>query len=206
MKKLLKNILLNVLSARGYIALMEKRNKTTEPGFKLIGKDTFLGLLAKKRNLFFVQIGANDGVKNDPIYPFIKKYHWRGILVEPLPDFFERLKANYKEETQLTFENVGIADEKAELNFYYLPPQYNEPDWLQQIGSFDRAAIEFNLNGMSDLNSKIEVKKIPVIPLPDLLKKTNGESIDLLVIDAEGFEYKILSQLDKLTNRVEHIL
>ena len=33
---------------------------------------------------FFVNIGANDGVSNDLIYPFLREYAWSGIVVEPL--------------------------------------------------------------------------------------------------------------------------
>ena len=31
----------------------------------------------------FVQIGSNDGIKNDPLHRYIKKNNWKGILVEP---------------------------------------------------------------------------------------------------------------------------
>ncbi len=41
----------------------------------------------------FVQIGANDGVWNDPIEPYLRGEKWRGVLVEPVPYVFARLKA-----------------------------------------------------------------------------------------------------------------
>src|SRR5437773_4508030 len=54
----------------------------------------------------FVQIGASDGVRSDPIHQYVTKYHWRGVLVEPQRDVFRSLCANYSAETQLRFENV----------------------------------------------------------------------------------------------------
>ena len=39
--------------------------------------------------LNFVQIGANDGSYGDPLRPYVLRYPWHGILVEPQPDVFE---------------------------------------------------------------------------------------------------------------------
>ena len=50
----------------------------------------------KHKDFFFVQIGANDGFKADPIYLYVRKYGWKGILVEPVSYIFEKLKENYK--------------------------------------------------------------------------------------------------------------
>ena len=35
---------------------------------------------------YFLDIGANDGVTNDPIFPFIEERGWRGLAVEPDPE------------------------------------------------------------------------------------------------------------------------
>ena len=43
----------------------------------------------------FVNIGANDGVNSDPVWPFATKHGWRGVCVEPAPAVFELLQANY---------------------------------------------------------------------------------------------------------------
>ena len=43
----------------------------------------------------FVEIGANDGERHDHLRGFILERDWRGLMVEPLPDLFARLVANY---------------------------------------------------------------------------------------------------------------
>lgn len=43
----------------------------------------------------FIQIGANDGLRNDPVREFIIRDRWQGILVEPLPAVFAMLQHNY---------------------------------------------------------------------------------------------------------------
>jgi hypothetical protein len=62
-----------------------------------------------RENVFFVQIGSNDGSRGDPLYAAVRRHgHWRGILVEPVPFVFERLKNNYDNDPRLIFENVAI--------------------------------------------------------------------------------------------------
>jgi hypothetical protein len=45
--------------------------------------------------LRFIQVGANDGIFGDPLREHILAHKWRGVLVEPQPEIFEQLKANY---------------------------------------------------------------------------------------------------------------
>src|SRR5450755_3498299 len=57
----------------------------------LISKDTILNIpidgifkMVGESNIkTFIQIGSNDGRKNDPLYKYIRKNAWKGILVEP---------------------------------------------------------------------------------------------------------------------------
>lgn len=72
----------------------------------------------------FVQIGSNDGIKNDPLHRYIKKNNWKGILVEPDKANFTKLKDNYSQMNGLLFENVGIGPERGEMLFYRLKRYY----------------------------------------------------------------------------------
>ena len=75
---------------------------------------------ATKRNVFFVQVGSNDGIRADPLYPWIIKYCWRGILIEPVQYLFEKLKHNYRDREGLIFENAAIAETDGCKAFYRL--------------------------------------------------------------------------------------
>jgi hypothetical protein len=68
-------------------------------GYRLEGLDrlfdfeAFLHLLLRdKEAIFFVQIGACDGVSSDPIHRFVRRHHDRvaGLVVEPLDDHWTR--------------------------------------------------------------------------------------------------------------------
>jgi len=53
-------------------------------------------LLGTQRDVFFIQIGANDGKTYDYIYPIARDRGWRGVLVEPIGYLFSRLVENYR--------------------------------------------------------------------------------------------------------------
>jgi hypothetical protein len=49
-------------------------------------------------NPFFVEVGAMDGIAHDALHKhIISNPDWTGVLVEPLPDMFKKLRNNYKD-------------------------------------------------------------------------------------------------------------
>ena len=55
-----------------------------------------------------IQIGANDGSRFDELNIFIKKYKIKSVLVEPINEYFEELKKNYKNFENVYCENSAI--------------------------------------------------------------------------------------------------
>jgi FkbM family methyltransferase len=190
MKQALSNFLLRNASLPVYF-FFTRLWKLSEKKPQVNIDHVFTILSNRNKEVFFVQIGSNDGVSNDPLHAFIRKYKWKGILVEPMPGMFEVLKKNYEGVPGLQFENAGIGDTEEEKDFFCLPAEMNEPSWLQQIGTFSRDAF---------------VKRFRLITLRQLLSKYRVKKIDLLHIDAEGYEYRILSQLESVTTLPSLIL
>jgi hypothetical protein len=64
------------------------------PGKSIFVLDYLLYVLNQQRGgkVSFVQIGANDGVQEDPCYPWINRFPWKGVLVEPQPVLAGSLK------------------------------------------------------------------------------------------------------------------
>src|SRR5579864_4270420 len=182
-----------------FIRRLKKAIKT------LISKDTILNIpiagifkLAGESNIkTFVQIGSNDGKKNDPLHRFILKNGWNGILVEPDPANFKKLTNHYSQVSGLIFENLGIGPVRGELLFYKLKNITDqEPGWYDQVGSFDRETFIKNIHYEQDLEKRMTSEPLPVITFDDLLQKNNFREVDLLHTDTEGFDYKILRSIN----------
>ena len=67
-----------------------------DPYFDKIGQRIDAALPWWKRQIV-VQIGANDGEREDPVSRLLRnRRRWRGLLVEPLPRDFKQLVKNYE--------------------------------------------------------------------------------------------------------------
>lgn len=150
--------------------------------------DSFIRKSANYSDFFFVQIGANDGIHADPINKYIRKYKWKGILVEPQKKYFQKLKENYQDMPQLIFENVAIGLKKEELELFKVAENEQE-HWHNLVATIDSSRGDM---AWLKKEKKIDVEKVQVVPFVELLKKHSIKKIDLLQIDVEGYEYKII--------------
>jgi FkbM family methyltransferase len=192
-----------------FIKRLKKAIKT------LISKDTILNLpideiikMVGESNIkTFIQIGSNDGKKNDPLNKFIKKNGWTGILVEPDLTNFKKLTNNYAQVHGLIFENVGIGPERGEMLFYRLKNiTEHEPGWYDQVGSFDKETFIKNIKYGHELDKRMTAERLPVITFDDLLFKNKFRKVDLLHIDTEGFDYKILKSINFAVHNISIVL
>jgi FkbM family methyltransferase len=154
-------------------------------------------------DFFFVQIGANDGVRYDPVRPMIGK-GWRGLLVEPHPEIFERLKANYAAHQGFLFECAAISDFDGETTLCCPVGTKNNT----AASSTDGNAVAMKLCAGASVN-RIKVK---AITLPSLFAAHQVKQADMFLVDTEGFDGPILSQLLEKTSlrppiiQFEHVL
>jgi FkbM family methyltransferase len=149
----------------------------------------------------FVEIGSNDGEQHDHLRPFILAHSWSGVMVEPVPYVFERLRQNYRGVAGVALENAAIGDRDGDLPFYYLvdaPEQERRalPDWYDGIGSFSRAAVMSHAPQIPDIAERVVEARVPTLTFESLCLRHGIESVDLLVIDTEGYDYEILKSID----------
>ena len=93
MKRFLMTQIQKELGMAGY-TLVNQRAKHPQDRNPL-SRDHFLDLYFSKINpddFFFIQVDANDGKSGDPIHEHVMALKLRGILLEPQPDVFLRLK------------------------------------------------------------------------------------------------------------------
>ena len=188
--KLIKKI----INAFGY-KLIEKNLVKNE---RLISVKTFFKLEAFLENLFLshqintiIQIGANDGVRFDSLNKEIKKHVPKVILVEPIKSNFEELKINYDKQDNIFFENSAISVDD-EINYLYKVKE-------SALNKYDEHIIgltSFNKSHLIKHGVKkrdIVIEKISPISITNLLNKYKISQFDLLFIDAEGYDGKILN-------------
>lgn len=190
LKGTLKKIVKRILRKKGYCIRSTDRVAFFE---SLI--ETFL---RKNKDMFIIQIGANDGKVNDSIYEFVTSNPQtvRGILIEPVKDYFEELKINYKKCPNVTLLNMAIHNSRKEMTIYRVDPikmeQDGLPQWTKGIASFNK-----DHHQISGTPKDVMVEeKVQCISLNDLLKKLKVAKVDLLQIDTEGHDSEIILNLD----------
>jgi len=148
-------------------------------------------LLESDPDFFFVQIGAFDGLTGDPLHDLIVRYDWAGVLVEPQTRPFEALRVTYSGRPRLSLRNVAIAERDEVRPFYRVADGPNLPDWAVQLASFDRATI---LRHGSNLRDKLVCEDVECLSFESLL--AGVDHVDLLQIDAEGYDANLIRLFD----------
>ena len=156
--------------------------------------DPYLDLLSNRSSVFFVSIGANDGIYGDPLRTHILRHGWHGIMVEPVPELFDALQENYQTSSGIIFECAAIGDTSGRFPFYRV--QFDQgPEWLNQLGSFDRDVIASHKEFFPEIEDYIVKMDVNCLTFADLLEKHSCQCMDVLMIDTEGYDYQILRQL-----------
>jgi FkbM family methyltransferase len=149
--------------------------------------------------VYFVQIGANDGVAGDPLGHLLAKDDspWRGILVEPLPEAFEVLCARHASKKGLSMVRAVITDHDGEAAFYRPCLKAGLPPEAQHLASLDpRIVLSHENDYGGKLGASLERIAVPGLTLATLLERHHLPRMDALIIDAEGADAAILRQLD----------
>jgi len=150
-----------------------------------------------------VQIGACDGISFDNTRGFFDMYKWNTILVEPIPEIFEKLKINLKDRENLIYEQSAIGPVASKLKMLTIPLSAIEANDLHP-GYIGMSATYPLKNGFgSNYDRDIEVKtkygvdiEVNCITFDTLIQKHQFENVNILVCDAEGYDWEIFKHID----------
>jgi FkbM family methyltransferase len=146
------------------------------------GQDLFaLSQIGPKRDGYFVEFGATDGVNISNSYFFEKHLGWKGIVAEPARMWHHdiAINRNCHVETQCVWSSSGAV------------LQFSEVAELSTLSDF--AEIDHHAKTRQK-NTKYDVR---TISLDDLLTRYDApRHIDYLSIDTEGSEFDILNAFD----------
>jgi FkbM family methyltransferase len=152
-----------------------------------IKQDLFVLFITKmKRDGFFVEFGACDGVELSNTLTLEKDFNWKGILVEPSISWHDEL-----------FKNRSCHIDKRAVWI----ESNNELDFVEVEGFKTLSGIDTDLfkSNYTELREGVNNKrfKVKTITLKDLLIEYNApKQIDYLSIDTEGTEFDIISNFD----------
>ncbi len=156
------------------------------------------------RQVTILQVGACDGSTNDPIRHLVSQGHARAILLEPNPFAFARLQEAYAGLPNVTLVQAALAEQDGEADFYRVR-QTAEPDaevdLTLQIASFYREHLEQH----GKKAHEIERITVPCRSLASLVEEFGLHSIDLLQVDAEGFDAAVVRMALQLAQPPEAI-
>ena len=138
-----------------------------------IGQDKWVeSILGKKRDGFFIELGASDGVGYSNTFYFEKTLGWKGIAIEPNPSFHDALKRN------------------RDCNVCHFCVSDKDDDVLDfaVCGHASGAVVT-----AGPFTNNKDVIKVPTKTMQTIFKMYSAPStIDYLSLDVEGHEYEIL--------------
>lgn len=143
-------------------------------------------LVPSLERLSFVEVGANDGRIGDPIRNMVIRNRWTGTFFEPIPNrckTLEEFYARHNTDKRLTFIPYAIADYNGTISLYE----------AGRRGIRSSIVPESLRKSTLSRSKKIEVQ---CMSLPTALKNIN--SLDVLQVDVEGYDFGVIQQIDKL--------
>ena len=162
-----------------------------------------------KGDFTVIQIGANDGITHDPIHKFIKRDQWNGVLLEPQSDVFNTfLKKIYAKNKGIHCVCAAIGYQDGKQPIYKIG--FSNMRWATGLASFSKEKIEqafengivsynctqYRIDIPEDKNKWISEEAVEVISPESLIRRYSLNKIDLLQIDAEGFDLEVIKMFE----------
>ena len=146
----------------------------------------------------FVQIGANDGLTGDPLHGILKGpgSRWRGVMVEPVAHLFEQLQGRYGSRLGLRLGRAAIGEQDGRIAIYRIRTEPGDPLWLEQLASLDREVLQRSSGAFGQHTDRIISEEVACLTVNSLLRQHGIESLDLVLIDTEGWDWRVLRQFD----------
>lgn len=149
-----------------------------------------LDYFKSKYNGRFLDIGANDGITLSNVYALALK-GWNGIMCEPSPKAFELLKRNYADLPQVGLLNTAIGIKKGrftlkESNSHLVKGDNNN---ISLLSTFEQKEVDRWKGTQVFTDVEVIVNTYQSAGLDKI-------DFDFISIDAEGWDYLILQQID----------
>lgn len=153
------------------------------------------------KNGFYIEAGAYNGVDQSNTLFFEKKLGWSGLLIEPIPSYFKKCKANRPNNIH---ENCALGDKEGEIELLDAGLMTVAKDSTTHNGSGNQHAEKYIKKFAN--NHRIKNIKVKIYKLQTILSKHKITKVDFLSLDVEGYEFKVLSGINFSKTKIEYIL
>ena len=168
------------------------KNKNYITKFSYLNLEKIITTLVEKKIInSLIQIGANDGISHDHLHNIIKKYSLESLLLEPIEKYFFDLKNNYSNYKNVRIENSALSVNNEILFLHKVNPKY-----FNKYGTLSSGISSFYKDHLVKHGIKekhIIKEKVNQISFNELLIKYSITSFDLLLIDTEGYDCRIVN-------------
>lgn len=136
----------------------------------------------------FCSIGENDGVTLSNVRA-MALLGWQGVMVEPSPLAYIKLKETYKDQKGFYLYNLAIGTHNGRMKFYESGTHLNKGDiGLLSTGSEDELKRW--------PGEKFEEREVKCFRWKTFLNRLTIKKFDFISMDAEGYDLQILEQMD----------
>lgn len=143
-----------------------------------------------------IQIGSHVG-KGDRVFAEVERRRFRsGILLEPIPDLFDELQADYAQVGgDFRFVNAALHPTRKQAELEYVADITGLPLWSCAIGSMvprvKRKHIDMIEAECGHTPTFVKIT-VPCVTFEELLRDHDVERVGELHIDTEGMDKEIL--------------
>ena len=157
-----------------------------EKFFSQAGQDKVIKnhFFPNKKNGFFLEIGAYDGIEGSNCFHFEKFLNWNGIAFEPSKVQYEKLKNN----RNCKILNKAMGNSIVEVDFVEVIEGLTQMSGIRN----ENYTAEKIINNSTQ--SKTEISKIVTTTFDQ--EVPSHQEIDYLSIDIEGGELSVLETID----------
>lgn len=157
------------------------------------------------RNGFFVEAGANDGYAQSNTYYLERKLGWRGVLVEAIPELYQRCRNRRKRSK--VFHCALVADAEAQPSVtMHFANLMSVVEGALKTPEAQREQIRSGLQLQLFPEDGSYTVEVPARTLTSILDEVQPPPIDFFSLDVEGYELPVLKGLDLDRYRPKYLL